>query len=86
MGILLLTFQRPSLNACTRVVYLGPSGDVITARSMDWKVDVGTNLWIFPQGMHRNGKAGPHSLEWTSKYGSIIASGYDVSTTDGMNE
>jgi penicillin V acylase-like amidase (Ntn superfamily) len=36
--------------------------------------------------MHHTGAAGPHSLEWTSKYGSITASGYDVSTTDGMNE
>lgn len=73
-------------NACTRAVYLGSDGTVITARSMDWKVDVGTNLWLFPEGMHRNGEAGPRSLRWTSKYGSVIATGYDVSTTDGMNE
>ena len=33
--------------ACTRVVYLG-NNDVMTARSMDWKSDVGTNLWILP--------------------------------------
>jgi penicillin V acylase-like amidase (Ntn superfamily) len=85
-SVLLLTFPLQPLNACTRVVYLGPNGNVITARSMDWKVDVGTNLWIFPRGIQRNGKAGPHSLEWTSKYGSLIASGYDVSSTDGMNE
>ena len=76
----------PSAQACTRAVYLGPDETVITARSMDWKVDVGTNLWIFPRGMHRSGEAGPHSLQWTSKYGSVTASGYDVSTTDGMNE
>jgi len=72
--------------ACTRVVYLGANGDVITARSMDWAEDVMTNLWIFPRGMHRNGEVGPHSFAWTSKYGSVIASGYDISTTDGMNE
>lgn len=72
--------------ACTRVVYLGPDGNVMTARSMDWKVDVATNLWIFPRGMQRNGEAGPHSLTWTSRYGSVIASGYDISTTDGVNE
>lgn len=73
-------------DACTRVVYLGASEQVITARSMDWKTDVGTNLWLFPRGMKRNGEAGENSLEWTSKYGSVIASGYDISTTDGMNE
>lgn len=72
--------------ACTRVVYLGANQDVVTARSMDWKTDVGTNLWIFPRGMKRSGEAGPHSLQWTSRYGSVIASGYDVSTTDGLNE
>lgn len=75
-----------SAQACTRVVYHGSQDDVITARSMDWKVDIGTNLWIFPRGMQRSGEAGPHSLHWTSKYGSVIASAYDVSTTDGMNE
>jgi len=73
-------------SACTRVVYLGPNGTVITARSMDWSVDIGTNLWILPRGAHRTGEAGAHSEEWTSKYGSVVATGYDISTTDGMNE
>lgn len=72
--------------ACTRVVYLGEQQHVITARSMDWKSDIGTNLWIFPRGMKRSGEAGPNSIQWQSKYGSIIASGYDIATTDGMNE
>ncbi|MGE4350271.1 MAG: linear amide C-N hydrolase [Candidatus Berkiella sp.] len=75
-----------SSKACTRLVYLGANDQVITARSMDWKSDVGTNLWIFPRGMQRSGVAGPNSVEWVSKYGSVIASGYDISTTDGMNE
>jgi penicillin V acylase-like amidase (Ntn superfamily) len=72
--------------ACTRVVYLGADHDVITARSMDWRVDVGTNLYILPRGASRNGAAGPNSITWTAKYGSVVATGYDVSTTDGMNE
>ena len=76
----------PPADACTRLVYLGAHDDVITAHSMDWKTDVATNLWIFPRGMARNGQAGPNSVTWTSKYGSVIARGYEVSTTDGMNE
>ncbi|WP_249780467.1 linear amide C-N hydrolase [Bradyrhizobium sp. dw_411] len=72
--------------ACTRFVYHGANGQVITGRSMDWKQDVGTNLWVFPRGMKRSGEAGPNSVHWTSKYGSVIASGYDISTTDGMND
>jgi penicillin V acylase-like amidase (Ntn superfamily) len=79
-------FAAPFAGACTRVVFLGANGEVITARSMDWKVDIGTNLWIFPRGIQRSGEAGPNSVKWTSRYGSLIASGYDVSTTDGMNE
>lgn len=78
----------PFLNgeACTRVVYLGSDGRILTARSMDWKSDIETNLWIFPRGMKRTGEVGPNSATWTSKYGSVIASGYDISTTDGLNE
>lgn len=72
--------------SCTRFVYIGSHGDVITARSMDWKSDVATNLWIFPRGMQRDGAAGPRSIRWASRYGSVIASGYDISTTDGLNE
>lgn len=81
-----LTVFPATGDACTRLVYLGAGDTVITARSMDWSIDVGTNLWIFPRGMKRDGAAGPGSIEWTSKYGSVIASGYEVSTTDGMNE
>lgn len=84
LGALLATCAPA--DACTRLVYLGADGDVITARSMDWKVDVATNLWVFPRGIHHSGQGGPNSIAWTSKYGSVIASGYDISTTDGMNE
>ncbi|WP_454013489.1 linear amide C-N hydrolase [Aquamicrobium terrae] len=89
LGALLISASMlmPSLaEACTRFVYHGVDGEVITARSMDWKLDVGTNLWAFPRGMKRSGEAGPNSIHWTSKYGSVIATGYDISTTDGMNE
>jgi penicillin V acylase-like amidase (Ntn superfamily) len=72
--------------ACTRMVYLGQDGRIVTARSMDWKDDIGTNLWIMPRGVARQGRAGPNSLAWTAKYGSVIASGYDIATTDGLNE
>ncbi len=73
-------------NACTRVVYKGLNGTILTARSMDWKEDIKTNLWIFPRGMQRNGETGTNTVKWTSRYGSVISSGYDISTTDGMNE
>jgi len=75
-----------SAMACTRVVYLGANDQVITARSMDWKSDITSNLWVLPRGMERSGEAGPNSLRWTSRYGSVVTSGHDISTTDGVNE
>lgn len=84
VSIATLTTSVPG--ACTRFVYLGENNQVMTARSMDWKTDVGTNIWVFPRGMDRSGEAGPNSIKWTSKYGSVIASGYDISTTDVVKE
>lgn len=72
--------------ACTRAVYLGPGDRVLTGRTFDWRMPITSNLWVFPRGMARDGLAGPRSVEWTSKYGSLIVSGYDISTVDGMNE
>lgn len=72
--------------ACTRAVYLGPDDRVLTGRTFDWKSPIVSNLWVLPRGMARDGAAGPRSVEWTSRYGSLVVSGYDVSTVDGMNE
>ncbi len=84
--LLIISFLTPNANACTRVVYKGLNGTIITARSMDWKDKIPANIWVFPRGMQRNGEAGSSSLTWTSKYGSVIASAWDIATADGMNE
>ncbi|OYY21020.1 MULTISPECIES: linear amide C-N hydrolase [unclassified Polynucleobacter] len=71
---------------CTRVTYLGDDNFVVTGRSMEWGEDLQSDLWIFPAGVSRNGMCGAGSLEWTSKYGSVIASGYNIASGDGLNE
>lgn len=73
-------------DACTRALYVGGDGLVITGRSMDWMQDMQTNLWVFPKGMARNGAGGANTPEWTSKYGSAITAAYNIGTADGMNE
>jgi choloylglycine hydrolase len=79
--------QGPGLAAaCTRLLYETGSSGYIVARSMDWAEDTGTNLWAFPRGMARDGGVGEGSIAWTSRYGSVIASFYDISSVDGMNE
>jgi len=72
--------------ACTRVVYEGLNGTIITARSMDWKGTIPANLWLFPRGIERNGEAGNNSVIWKSKFGSVITSSWDIASSDGMNE
>lgn len=81
-----MLMTQSTADACTRFVYQGPNGTIITGRSMDWKEDPATNLWIFPRGMERTGEVGKSPMKWTSKYGSVIASAYEISSTDGMNE
>lgn len=79
-------FTTATAVACTRAVYQGPDGLVITGRSMDWKDEIPANLWIFPRGMERHGAVGPNSVTWTSRYGSVIATAFDIASADGMNE
>jgi len=71
---------------CTRVVYLGADGIVVTARSMDWMGDVHSDLWVFARGLKRNGAAGPKAIEWTSRYGSVVTAAFDAASADGLNE
>lgn len=73
-------------DACTRVVYLGPDGMTATGRTMDWKEDPMTNLYIFPRGLERRGAESENTIKWKSKYGSVVAAGYDIGICDGMNE
>ena len=39
---------------CTRVVYAGKNGMVATGRSMDWKTEMHSNLWVFPKADLQN--------------------------------
>ena len=75
------TFSLSALGtalACTRTLYVGADNTVITGRNMDWSEDMSSNLWVFPAGLKRDGAAGPKSIQWTSKYGSVVTSGYEV--------
>ncbi|MFZ4861602.1 linear amide C-N hydrolase [Sphingobacterium sp. Mn56C] len=73
-------------DACTRVVYKGPKNTIITARSMDFTIPIPSNLWLFPSGIARDGSTGANTVKWTSKYGSMATSSWDIAVSDGMNE
>ncbi|MCW5935685.1 MAG: linear amide C-N hydrolase [Fimbriimonadaceae bacterium] len=86
--LLAIGFAIAPLNgdACTRLVYKGADGLVLTGRSMDFRDDIPANLWLMPAGVEREGRVGPNSLRWKSKYGSVVLSSFEFATTDGMNE
>ncbi|CUS49197.1 MAG: choloylglycine hydrolase [Idiomarinaceae bacterium HL-53] len=75
-----------SVDACTRVMYKGPDNIILTGRSMDFSMPIPANLWVMPRGMQRSGEVGPNSIHWTSKYGSLVVSSWDIASSDGMNE
>ena len=85
-AVLAALLTTSSADACTRAVYHGLEGRVLTGRSMDWRHDWDGNMWILPRGVARDGVAGPRSVEWTSRYGSVVVTGYEVATSDGLNE
>ena len=64
-------------DACSRILYEGTDSLYVVARSLDWKTPIPTNLYVYPQGMHKVGSNEPGAVEWTSKYGAVYAVGYD---------
>jgi len=76
----------PATQACTRVLYTAADQTVIAGRSMDWHTDNSPSLWAMPRGVARDGATGPSSIRWTSRYGSLVVSMYNIATVDGINE
>ena len=76
-------------DACSRVVYQGADGDkpvVMVGRTLDWRTPIPTNIYVYPRGVEKESMSQEPCLHWRSKYGSVIAVGYDVGVTEGMNE
>jgi len=73
--------------SCSRILKAEKNEAVLVARTMDWNKPMPTHWKVYPKGLSRNGLAEPnHSLEWVSKYGSVVTTAYDAITTDGINE
>ncbi|EIA1384122.1 TPA: linear amide C-N hydrolase [Escherichia coli] len=70
---------------CTRVMWPDANGAVIVGRNMDFHKDLKTNLWMQPRGIARDDGVNGN-LKWTSRYGSVVATAFDMMSVDGMNE
>lgn len=71
---------------CSRTMWSVAGQPVLIGRNMDWTGKMGTKLHVMPRGIAREGLVDENPLKWTSKYGSVVATIWDASTTDGMNE
>ena len=70
---------------CTRVVWPNAAGAVLVGRNMDYHRELATNLWKLPRGVRRDdGVRG--ELTWVSRYGSVVATAFDMISVDGLNE
>lgn len=83
---------QPAL-ACTRVLWNDNKLAVVSGRTMDWPESTEPKLIVFPRGIERSGSnVGPEVVvtenpaTWTSKYGSMVVSVYDIGAVDGLNE
>ena len=85
-ALLAAAFAAPAAHPCTRILHETGQDDFLVGRSMDWSEDTRTDLWVFPRGMARDGGTSENPEQWTSRYGSVVASIYDIASVDGMNE
>jgi penicillin V acylase-like amidase (Ntn superfamily) len=77
---------------CTRILSNDKGGPVVSSRSMDWPESTHPHLWVFPAGLSRDGAkfltttvVHENPERWTSRYGSVVTTAYDVGTVDGLN-
>ncbi len=71
---------------CTRVVWVTADGQVFVGRTQDWTEKADSAFRVYPRGIERVGAVTVNPHKWTSKYGSLVITGYDLATHEGMNE
>jgi choloylglycine hydrolase len=78
---------------CSRYLSNTSKLGVFAARTMDWPGTTEPTLWVFPRGVKRDGGTlgdevvvKENAAKWTSKYGSMVTSIWNLGAADGVNE
>jgi len=71
---------------CTRILWNDNPIATTVARCMDWSVSDEPDLWFVPRGTARQGHGDATSVDWVSRYSSVVLSMWRAGTVDGMNE
>jgi penicillin V acylase-like amidase (Ntn superfamily) len=72
--------------ACTRVLWNSGNGHVMVGRTQDWTEKANSAFRVYPRGIARIGAVAENPHKWTTKYGSVALSAYDMGTHEGVNE
>lgn len=71
---------------CSRVLWTTANGHVFVGRTQDWTEKMNSSFRLYPRGIARTGAVKENPLRWTSKYGSLVLSAYNMGTHEGVNE
>ncbi|KLU06376.1 Choloylglycine hydrolase [Rhodopirellula islandica] len=85
----LLTLWGTSASACTGITIRPADGSVVFARTMEFGIDLRSNVIIVPRGHSFEGTApgGKPGMQWTSKFGIVGTNAFDEPLiADGLNE
>jgi penicillin V acylase-like amidase (Ntn superfamily) len=77
---------QPAAYACSRVLWVAGDKQVYVGRTQDWTEKANSAFRVYPRGIARAGAVAENPHKWTSKYGSLVITGYDLATHEGMNE
>lgn len=83
MGMMLFT----SSYSCTTVFWNNNDKAKVVARTVDLFIPDSPTILVYPRGLTRQGAAGVNSLQWKSKFGSVVVTEFKTSAaSDGINE
>jgi len=78
-----------STQACTGIRLIADDGTVVHARTMEFAIDIHSDVMMFPRGYARTGTTpdGKEGLKWKAKYASVGLNGVGQPVLfDGLNE
>ncbi|MGO8970628.1 MAG: linear amide C-N hydrolase [Myxococcaceae bacterium] len=87
-GILLNVVLQPA-EACTGITLVAEDGTVVHARTMEFGIDLHSEVIMVPRGHARSGTTpdGKEGLKWKAKYASVGTNGQGMPVLfDGVNE
>jgi choloylglycine hydrolase len=87
--VLLFSGAAQSVQACTGILLTAADGSVVHARTMEFAIDIQSDVIMIPRGYARTGTTpdGKEGLKWRARYASVGANGVGQPFIfDGVNE